>query len=319
MSLSRTRDCQIEDYLAYLRQERHLSANTVSSYGYDLNRLAKFAKRERLPVDRLERRQIEAYVRDLKDRERLTPRSVARMIAGLKGFYGFLAEEGQIQRNPSEGIESGKLPRTLPKYLSLKDIDKLLEQPAVDTARGCRDRALLELLYATGMRVSELVSLRLEDVNLQVGHVQCMGKGRKQRVVPIGRQAVTWVTRYREKARGEMLGNRRSSWLFVNAGGRGIKKKDDLHLSRMGFWKILRGYGLAAGLGHDLSPHVLRHSFATRLLERGADLRSLQEMLGHAKLSTTQIYTYIHGARLKKTYDKYHPRRTMTPFGTKKK
>jgi len=317
--LSRARDRQIEDYLAYLRQERHLSDNTVSSYGYDLNRLAKFAKRERLPVDRLERRQIEAYVRDLKERERLTPRSVARMIAGLKGFYGFLVEEGQIQRNPSEGIESGKLPRTLPKYLSLKDVDKLLEQPTVDTAKGCRDRALLELLYATGMRVSELVSLRLENVNLQVGHVQCMGKGGKQRVVPIGRQAVTWVTRYREKARGEMLGNRRSSWLFVNAGGRGIKKKDDLHLSRMGFWKILRGYGLAAGLGHGLSPHVLRHSFATHLLERGADLRSLQEMLGHAKLSTTQIYTYIHGARLKKTYDKYHPRRKMTVLGTKKR
>ena len=317
--MRQTKHHHIEKYLAYLRQERHLSDNTVASYGYDLDRLERFAKAERISVDQLGRRQIEAYVRELKNKDKLTARSVARMIAGIKGFYGFLAEEDQIQRNPSEGLESGKLPRTLPKYLSIKDVDKLLEQPDAATARGCRDRALLELLYATGMRVSELVSLRLEDVNLVVGHVQCMGKGGKQRVVPIGRQAILWVVRYREKARAEMLGNRRSGWLFVNAGGRGLKKKRDVPLSRMGFWKILKGYGLAAGLGHGLSPHVLRHSFATHLLERGADLRSLQEMLGHAKLSTTQIYTHIHDARLRKAYDKYHPRQEMKPLGTNKK
>ena len=317
--MRQTRNHQSEEYLAFLRQERHLSDNTVASYGYDLDRLERFAKAERISVELLGRRQIEAFVRQLKNKDKLTARSVARMIAGIKGFYGFLAEEDRIQRDPSEGLASGKLPRTLPKYLSLKDVDKLLKQPDAGTAKGCRDRALLELLYATGMRVSELVSLRLEDVDLVVGHVQCMGKGGKERVVPIGRHAIIWVNRYREKARAEMLGNRRSRWLFVNAGGRGLKKTSDLPLSRMGFWKILKGYGLAAGLGHGLSPHVLRHSFATHLLERGADLRSLQEMLGHVKLSTTQIYTYIHGARLKKTYDKYHPRQEMKTLGTKKK
>ena len=317
--MRQTRNHQSEKYLAYLRQERHLSDNTVASYGYDLDRLERFAKAERISVEQLGRRQIEAFVRQLKNKDKLTARSVARIIFGIKGFYGFLAEEDRIQRDPSEGLASGKLPRTLPKYLSLKDVDKLLKQPDAGTAKGCRDRALLELLYATGMRVSELVSLRLEDVDLVVGHVQCMGKGGKERVVPIGRHAIIWVNRYREKARAEMLGNRRSRGLFVNAGGRGLKKTSDLPLSRMGFWKILKGYGLAAGLGHGLSPHVLRHSFATHLLERGADLRSLQEMLGHVKLSTTQIYTYIHGARLKKTYDKYHPRQEMKTLGTKKK
>ena len=317
MKLNQARHRHAKNYLDYLKKVRKLSDNTVASYGYDLDRLEKFAKRKGLSVQKLERRQIEGYVRELRDK--LAARSVARMIAGLKGFYRFLEEDGQIQRNPSEGLESGKLPRTLPKYLSLRDVDKLLEQPDIGAARGCRDRALLELLYATGMRVSELVSLRLKNVKLEAGWVECMGKGSKERFVPIGRQAVTWVRRYLRTARDEMLGDRQSSWLFVNAGGRGIKKKDDLHLSRMGFWKILKGYGLAAGLRDGLSPHVLRHSFATHLLERGADLRSLQHMLGHAKLSTTQIYTHIHGARLIKAYNKYHPRKEMNAPGTRKK
>jgi len=315
--LRQTRNHLIEKYLDYLKVERRRSANTLASYGYDLDRLEQFAKSKRLSVEKLYRRQIEDYVQELRDE--LSARSVVRRIACLRGFYKYLVAEELIQEDPSEKLDKVKLPRPLPKYLSLKDVDKLLEQPDTRTAKGCRDRALLELLYATGMRVSELVSLRLRDVKLDKSWVQCMGKGGKERLVPIGRQAVTWVSRYRGTARAEMLGDRRSSWLFVNAGGRGLKKKSDLPLSRMGFWKILKGYGLAAGLRHGLSPHVLRHSFATHLLERGADLRSLQHMLGHVKLSTTQIYTHIHGARLIKAYDKYHPRQEMKTLGTKKK
>jgi integrase/recombinase XerD len=190
----------------------------------------------------------------------------------------------------------------LPRYLSIDDVDRLLEQPDVTTPRGLRDRALIELLYATGMRVSELVALRPADVNLESSYLTCTGKGDKQRIVPIGDAAADWVQRYLNGARSVLLGRRRSPRLFVNARGGGPG------LTRVGFWKILKGYARKADLPPTLSPHMLRHSFATHLLERGADLRAIQMMLGHADLSTTQIYTHVLEQRMRAIYDRYHPR-----------
>jgi integrase/recombinase XerD len=189
----------------------------------------------------------------------------------------------------------------LPKFLSLDEVDRLLEQPDPSTPSGIRDRALLELLYATGMRVTELVTLRPEAVNLPEGYLTCLGKGNKERVVPIGRVAADWLARYLETGRPALLKSRESEYLFVNARG-------GPSLSRVGFWKIIKKYGRQAGVGRELSPHVIRHSFATHLLDRGADLRVIQTLLGHADLSTTQIYTHILEARLKAVYDEFHPR-----------
>jgi integrase/recombinase XerD len=190
----------------------------------------------------------------------------------------------------------------LPKYLDLADVDRLLAQPDTATPRGVRDKALIELLYATGLRVSELLSLRQPDVNLDAGYLTCIGKGDKQRLVPFGQTAAEWLRRYISDARPQLLKKRKSPWLFVNA-------KGGTQLSRIGFWKILKEYGVKAGVSRELSPHVLRHSFATHLLERGADLRAIQMMLGHADLSTTQIYTHVLEARLRSVYDKFHPRK----------
>jgi integrase/recombinase XerD len=190
----------------------------------------------------------------------------------------------------------------LPRYLSVEDVDLLIAQPDVSTPRGLRDRAIIELLYATGMRVSELVALRPADVNLEASYLTCTGKGDKQRIVPIGDEAATWVKRYLQQSRSALLGKRRSNRLFVNARGGGIG------LTRVGFWKILKSYARQAGITRSLSPHMLRHSFATHLLERGADLRAIQMMLGHADLSTTQIYTHVLEQRMRAIYDQFHPR-----------
>ena len=229
-----------------------------------------------------------------------SPRSVARMVACFRGFYRFLFLDRRLAINPAEDLRAPRANTTLPKYLSIEDVDRLINQPDIKTPRGLRDRALIELLYATGLRVSELVSLRPGDLNLDSGYLTCMGKGLKQRIVPIGGEAVKWVRRYIETGRKILLGTRRSPVLFVNA-------KRGTGLSRVGFWKVLKAYGLQAGLTHGLSPHVLRHSFATHLLDRGADLRTIQVMLGHADLSTTQIYTHILQARLKTIYEEFHP------------
>ena len=191
--------------------------------------------------------------------------------------------------------------KTLPKFLSVDEVDRLLGSPDTTQPRGLRDRALIELFYATGLRVSEMVILRQQDLNLESGYLTCFGKGRKQRLVPIGDEASSWLTRYLQEGRPALLKGRSSPKLFVNARG-------GVSITRVGFWKILKGYGKNAGLPRTLSPHVLRHSFATHLLERGADLRAIQMMLGHSDLSTTQIYTHILDARLRAVYDKFHPR-----------
>ena len=290
----------IDTYLAYLRDVRRMSGNTLESYARDLAHLAAFAEKRGVAVEALERRDLEAFVRGLMA-SGLAPRSVARSVACIRGLYKFIALERRLPSNPADDLRSPRAWPALPKFLSLDDVDRLLEQPDTTTPRGLRDKALIELLYATGLRVSELIGLRAGDLNLEEGYLTCVGKGDKQRMVPLGQTAAEWVRRYMRDGRAALVKRRTSPWLFVNA-------RDGGPLSRVGFWKVLKGYGTSAGLTRDLSPHVLRHSFATHLLERGADLRMIQVMLGHADLSTTQIYTHVLEARLRSVYDKFHPR-----------
>jgi len=291
----------VDAYLTHLTVERRLAANSVESYARDLVLLAEFSAGRGRPLAALTREDLEGLVRDLMAEGR-SPRSVARAVACFRGFYRFLVVDGTSKTSPAADLRPPRAWKTLPRYLSIEEIDQLLAQPDVATPRGLRDRALIELLYATGMRVSELIGLRPADVNLEASYLTCTGKGDKQRIVPIGEEATIWVKRYLSDARGTLLGKRRSTRLFVNARGGGHG------LTRVGFWKVLRGYARQTGLKVTISPHVLRHSFATHLLERGADLRAIQMMLGHADLSTTQIYTHVLERRMRSVYDQFHPR-----------
>jgi len=254
-----------------------------------------------MPIERLTRQRLEELIRNLMSEGR-SPRSVARAVACYRGFYRFLVIDSRLKTSPADDLRAPRAWTSLPRHLSVEEVDRLLEQPDVKTPRGLRDRALIELLYATGLRVSELIGLRPADVNLDASYLTCTGKGDKQRIVPIGEEATAWLRRYLRDARPALLGKRTSPRLFVNArrGGSG--------LTRVGFWKILKAYGRRAGLTAGLSPHTLRHSFATHLLERGADLRAIQMMLGHADLSTTQIYTHVLQQRMRTVYDRFHPR-----------
>ena len=289
----------IDSYLTYLRDVRRMSANTVESYARDLAALAAFAERRQRDVVALDRRDLDAFVRSLIAGG-LSPRSAARAVACVRGFYRFLAIERKSDVSVADDLRAPRAWATLPKFLDLSEVDRLLAQPDVATPRGLRDKALIAVLYATGLRVTELISLRLTNLHLEEGYLVCLGKGGKERIVPIGQEAIDWVRRYMTEARPTLV-KRASPWLFVNVRGG--------PLSRVGFWKLLKEYGLKAGITHDISPHVLRHSFATHLLERGADLRAIQMMLGHADLSTTQIYTHVLEARLRAVYDRFHPRR----------
>ena len=291
----------IDTYLTYLREVRRMSPNTLESYARDLARLAAFAETRGTSVEALDRRDLEAFVR-AQMTEGLAPRSVARLVACVRGFYKFVTIEQKLPRNAADDLRAPRAWAALPKFLGMEEVDRLLAQPDTSAPRGLRDKALIEVLYATGLRVSELVALRAGDLNLEEGYLTCIGKGDKQRMVPLGSDAVDWVRRYVRDGRPALLKKKTSPWLFVNA-------RDGGPLSRVGFWKVLKAYGKSAGLSRELSPHVLRHSFATHLLERGADLRMIQVMLGHADLSTTQIYTHVLEARLRMVYDRYHPRK----------
>lgn len=291
----------IDTYLTYLRDVRRMSPNTIASYARDLNALAAFAEKRAHAVEALDRRELESFARQLVS-SGLSPRSAARAIACIRGYYRFLLLEKRVPADPAEDLRAPRAWPGLPKYLDVEEVDRLLAQPDSSHPRGLRDKALIELLYATGLRVSELLSLRAGDINLDGGYLTCIGKGDKQRIVPLGHEAADWIRRYIAEGRPALLKTRRSPWLFVNARG-------GSQLSRVGFWKILKEYGLKAGVTRHISPHVLRHSFATHLLERGADLRAIQMMLGHADLSTTQIYTHVLEARLRAVYDKFHPRK----------
>jgi integrase/recombinase XerD len=291
----------VDAYLTHLTVERRLAANSIASYARDLVLLRQFAAGCGIAVERLTRQHLEECVRQLMSEGR-SPRSVARAIACFRGFYRFLAIERRLEVSPADDLHPPRAWKSLPRHLSLEEVDRLLAQPDVSTPRGLRDRALIELLYATGLRVSELISLRPADINLDASYLTCTGKGGKQRIVPLGEQAADWLRRYIRDARPLLLAKRSSPRMFVNArrGGQG--------LTRVGFWKILKAYGSSAGVRATLSPHTLRHSFATHLLERGADLRAIQMMLGHADLSTTQIYTHVLQQRMRSVYDRFHPR-----------
>jgi integrase/recombinase XerD len=225
---------------------------------------------------------------------------VARHLVSLRNFFRFLLKEGKVKQDPTAAVDAPQIDRSLPKYLTEQEMEWLLEQPDTSTPAGLRDKAMLELLYATGMRVSELVSLRRENIDARLGVARCQGKGGKERLIPVGKSALQAVEIYLQRGRGKFVKPSAASWLFVNRRGGA--------LSRVGFWKILAGYGRRAGITTRLTPHLIRHSFATHLLERGADLRSIQLMLGHSDISTTQVYTHVLKERLKQVYHAHHPR-----------
>lgn len=290
---------RVDRYLTHLELERRVSPHTRAAYALDLEKLAAFAAGEGLAIETLTLEALERFVRGLMAEGR-SPRSVGRLVASVRGFYRFTSA-ATGRGNPAADLRAPRAWKALPKYLTVDEVDALLSTPETAEPRGLRDRALLEVLYATGLRVSELLALTLAQVDLDAGVVTTMGKGRKERVVPIGDEAVSWVRRYLATARPALAAAKKTTpRLFLNARG--------TPLTRMGFWKILRGYGLAAGISRAISPHVLRHSFATHLLDRGADLRAIQMMLGHADLSTTQIYTHVLDERLRSVYERFHPR-----------
>lgn len=296
---SDTLQAELAAFLNYIRVERGLAANTVEAYRRDLEKFAAFVAREKLTLGKIERAHIVEFLRSLYVRK-LDSRSVARHLVSVRNFFRFLVLDKVVREDPTADIESPKIWKTLPKYLSAEQVDRLLAQPDAKTPLGLRDKAMLELLYSTGLRVSELVNLKLGDLQFEMGYLRCLGKGSKERLIPVGKPALKAVEKYLEGARSRLVRQRLISHLFVNHHGR--------PLTRYGFWKILQGYGRRAGIATRITPHRLRHSFATHLLERGADLRSVQLMLGHADISTTQIYTHVIQERLQQIYRKHHPR-----------
>jgi integrase/recombinase XerD len=292
----------ISSFLTHVKVQKGLSANTISAYRRDLVKFEGFANKRKLLVETVSRDDLVDFLAGLY-RDKLESRTVARQLVTLRNFFRWAQTQEIITEDPSIKLESPKIRKSLPGYLRLDEVEKLLDQPDDKTPLGMRDRAMLEVLYSTGLRVSELVSLRVSDLDTKVGCVRCIGKGDKERIVPIGRKALAMVDKYVCEARSALVRQAKavnSPTLFVNRRG--------VSLSRVGVWKILSAYGRKAGLRQALTPHMLRHSFATHLLERGADLRSVQLMLGHADISTTQIYTHVVEERLKQVYKAHHPR-----------
>lgn len=286
-----------DSFLNFCRVEKGLTANSIAAYRLDLRRFSEFCSKE----DPESVSTLHAYVDSLRVAE-LSSRSIARHITTLRNFYAFLLQEQRISTDPTQSLVLPRQWKTIPKYLTLQQVDTLLDAPDLSKSNGLRDRAMLQLLYATGLRVSELCGVETAGVNLELGVVRVIGKARKERLVPLGRSAVQAIETYIRSGRGAKGDGSSSHFLFLtNRGG---------PMTRQAFWKLLKAYGKQVGIWQNLTPHVLRHSFATHLLERGADLRSLQTMLGHADISTTEIYTHVLKARLRSTVDKHHPRST---------
>ena len=288
----------IDEFITYLRIERGLAENTISAYSRDLIRFLKYLESRDLNPVKISRNVIREYLGSLI--HDLSKRSQARNISAVKTFFRFLVSEGRMEENPARLLETPHIEQKLPDILSLDEVEQLLSQPDITTPLGQRDRAMLELLYATGLRVSELTSLRLLDVNMEAGYVKALGKGSKERMVPFGEKALQALKSYFSHGRPALLKNGYPPELFLNFRGK--------PLTRQGFWKIIKNHGKIAGIRKNIKPHGLRHSFASHLLEAGADLRSVQVMLGHADITTTQIYTHVTRKRLKELHGACHPR-----------
>jgi integrase/recombinase XerD len=288
----------LAEYVAHLTVERNLSARTVESYSRDLRQFGQWLADDGTRLDSVERATVRNYLGSRRDAG-LSPRSVARALSALRGFFAHVAQRGGIAHDPTDNLASPSLWRSLPHALSAGEVESLLEAPDVTRPLGLRDRAMIETLYASGVRVSELVALTVDRLRLDPGFVRVLGKGRKERLVPLGRSALEWLDRYLCHARPELDRHRRPELFLNHRGGA---------LTRQGFWKILRRHAVTAGVSGRISPHVIRHSFATHLVEHGADLRAVQMMLGHASLTTTEIYTHVARERLRSLYDDKHPR-----------
>jgi len=296
----------IDDFLNYLKVEKGFSGNTIAAYHNDLSQLLDFAE-EKIAQRSMapswagfSRQDMLSYLLNLKERGYVVT-TVARKVAAAKSFFNFMLAEGRVKENPMENISSPKVGKPLPDAISIAQVRRLLAQPAgLDTPEAKRDRAMLELLYASGMRVSELVSLNLNDINTGECYVRCFGKGNKERIVPVYPQAAQVVETYIKDVRPQIVRSSEEKALFLNQRGD--------RLTRQGLWQILKAYAKSAGLEKKVTPHTLRHSFATHMLSGGADLRSVQELLGHANISTTQIYTHLTSEHIRNTYDKAHPR-----------
>jgi len=290
----------VDQFINYLAVDRGLAKNTLESYGRDLRQFQAYLQNGKFEdIKDSSRMTIVDYLNTLKSQGKAVS-TISRNIAALKSFYQYLVKENYLEHDPAEKLETPKLEKKLPKILSIAEVEELLKQPNVRLSVGLRDKGMLELLYATGIRVSEIIALNISDVNLDMGYVKCYGKGSKERIVPLGSIAVKSVHEYINKGRSKIVRTYEEPALFLNHHGN--------RLTRQGFWKIIKKYASQANIVKEITPHTLRHSFATHLLENGADLRSVQEMLGHADISTTQIYTQVTKNPLKEVYDKTHPR-----------
>ena len=293
------REDLLREFISYLRVVRGMAHNTVQSYRYDLTHFAGHLAAEQISFEEVSQTTILDYFSGLREQGH-TARTVSRYLAAIRCFYRYLLQEHVILVDPTANLESPKLEKHLPRILSVKEVDLLLAQPKSGTIAGLRDRAMLELMYATGMRVSELIGLNTDHLNLDRGFVRCLGKGSKERIIPVGEIAVQCNREYLNRGWAKLRKNTWEKAIYLNLHGK--------RLTRQGFWKILKEYARKGGIQKEITPHVLRHSFATHLLENGADLRVVQEMLGHADVTTTQIYTHLSQRKLREVYDRAHPR-----------
>ena len=285
----------VREFLAYIQVEKGLSANTLQSYARDIAKLKAWADQQRKPIEKLERKDLREWIARMS-RDGLSPSSIARALSAARGFFRFLMLDNHIEKHPAEDLRSPQRPSPLPKFLSEEEMERLLLAPDIQTDVGVRDRALLELLYAAGLRVSEACGLRVADLELDAALIRCHGKGNKERRIPIGKSAVHWLQRY--LALRKQFGNEGKPQLFLHRGRL---------MTRQNAWSIIKAYAATAGVP-DISPHTLRHSFGTHLMQHGADSRSVQALLGHADISTTEIYTHITDLHMRKAYDRFHPR-----------
>lgn len=289
----------VEDFAYFMTNDRHKAQNTIQSYKRDVSQYMNYLDKHGITdITKTTKTTVLTYLLNLQNQGKASS-TVSRTLASLRSFYTFVGERGVHMKDPTLNLEAPRVEKKLPQILTTSEVERLMEQPKCTDAKGCRDKAMLELLYATGIRVSELISLEITDVNLSVGFVRCESHN-KERVVPMGHLAKDALRNYIENARDEMLKDREETALFVNCNG--------VRLSRQGFWKIIKQYQKQANITTDITPHTLRHSFAAHLLENGADLKSIQEMLGHADISSTQVYSHLMKSKLKDVYAKAHPR-----------